>query len=97
MLSWVDTFKDNQIFKEFKTSTSKLNPKRNEALKELKSDNSIKLLKADKGNSTVITDSLDYDTKIMTLLKDETTYKIVSFHTNPIVAIEKRVNKLLWR
>ena len=33
----------------------------------------------------------------MTLLKDETSYKIVPFRPYPIVAIKRRVKKLLWR
>ena len=86
-----------QILKNSRPLRPNLTPKETKALKELKSDNSIKIFKADKGNSTVIMDSVDYDTTIMTLLKDETTYKIVPFRPNPIVAIEKRVNKLLWR
>ena len=61
--------KITQILKNSRPPRPNLTPKETKALKELKSDNSIKILKADKGNFTVIMDSLDYDTKIMTPLK----------------------------
>ena len=40
-------------------------------------------------------DNLDYDTKIMTLQNNKAAYKNVPVRPNPIVALEKRVNKLL--
>ena len=66
--------KINQILKKSGPPRPNLTLEETKALKELKSDNnSIKILKADKDNFTVIMYSLDYDTKIMILLKDETT------------------------
>ena len=45
------------------------------AIKELRSNKDIVILKADKGNSTVIMNSEDYNAKISQLLDDDTTYK----------------------
>ena len=40
------------------------------ALQELRSDHTIRIMRADKGNCTVIMDKKDYDDKIMHLLND---------------------------
>jgi len=44
-------------------------------LKSLATDDSIVILPADKGRSTVILDSGDYEGKIRELLSDERTYE----------------------
>ncbi|BHF79117.1 hypothetical protein SprV_0602223600 [Sparganum proliferum] len=45
------------------------------ALKSLKTDENTIILPADKGGSTTIMDKTDYTEKMMTLLKDESTYE----------------------
>ena len=68
-----------------------------QALGELRNDPSIKIMKADKGNSTVIMNTDDYHNKLMLLLNDSNTYQILPAKPNPINAIQQSVNKLLLR
>ena len=49
-----------------------------EALKELKKDESIVILKADKGNATIITNATEYNNKINCLLSDSFVYSKLS-------------------
>ena len=46
-------------------------------MQELKSDQTIRIMRADKGNCTVIMDKKDYDVKIMHLLNDRNVYQIL--------------------
>ncbi len=55
------------------------------AIIQLKKDNSLVIKEGDKGGACVIMDSNYYRDKIMLLLSDETTYKVVNN-----VKIEKR-------
>ena len=48
-------------------------------LNNLRRDESIIITKADKGNTLVVMDTKDYDSKLNALLKDEKTYKQLSF------------------
>ena len=48
-------------------------------LNNLRRDESIIITKADKGNILVVMDTKDYDSKLNALLKDEKTYKQLSF------------------
>ena len=47
-----------------------LSPEEKKALQELRSDHTIRIMRADKDNCTVIMDKKDYDDKIMHLLND---------------------------
>ena len=73
-------------------------PKRNidkeeeKPLKELKEDKNIVILKADKGNCTVIMDRPDYDQKINALLNDNDIYSKLVTKRNPLKNITKDVN-----
>ena len=73
-------------------------PKRNidkeeqQALKELKEDKDIVILKADKGNCTVIMHRPDYDQKINALLNDNDIYSKLVTKRNPLNNITKDVN-----
>ena len=61
-------------------------------MRELKSDSDIVILKADKGNATVVMDSSDYESKVFDLLADpayETTTR------NPLGKIEATTKKLI--
>ncbi|MFX0618098.1 reverse transcriptase domain-containing protein, partial [Escherichia coli] len=63
------------------------------ALKNLRNRQDIVILRADKGNATVIMDTSDYNTKIQQLLSDESTYKMVK--TDPTTNILNTVKKLI--
>ena len=73
-------------------------PKRNidreeeQALKQLKEDKDIVILKDDKGNCTVIMDRPDYDQKINALLSDNDIYSKLVIKRNPLNNITKDVN-----
>ena len=78
-------------------------PKRNtdkeeeQALKELKEDKDIVILKADKGNCTVIMDRPDYDQKINALLNDNDIYSKLVTKRNPLNNITKDVNDFMYQ
>lgn len=62
------------------------------ALRQLRNDKSIVILRADKGNATVIADRSIYNKKINEVVKDEKTYKHIS--RNPTTRIENRYQEL---
>ena len=47
------------------------------ALKDLKSDKTRIIMKADKGNSFVVMDRNEYENKMENLLSDQTTYRVI--------------------
>ena len=63
------------------------------ALKKLKNDDSITIVKADKGNCTVVLDTVDYENKMKELLSHEETYSTIL--KNPIKKIERLLNAKL--
>lgn len=63
------------------------------ALRELRNNRDVLVLPADKGNATVIVDTIDYENKIAQLLNDEATYKKVNY--NPTSRVSTKVNRLL--
>ena len=63
------------------------------ALRDLRNDNSIVILPADKGNATVVMDRSTYSDKMNALLKDEGTYLCIS--RNPTTRVEKQVSEAL--
>jgi hypothetical protein len=58
--------------KKFRTNTTQ----EEEAIKELAKDKSIKILKADKGNVTVVMDTEDYENKLTAMVNTEKCRKI---------------------
>ena len=56
-----------------------------EALKELKNNEKIVILKADKGNATVVMNTEDYEEKVNSLLSDECTYEKLPTRPNPVI------------
>ena len=62
------------IKKATKKIISNLNEEEHQALKQLKEDKSVVLLKADKGNAIVIMDKNDYYKKVKELLTDHTKF-----------------------
>ena len=63
------------------------------ATKDLSRDTSIVILPADKGKSTVVLNSSEYDGKIKTIILDRKTYKKLKH--DPASALERRMNDLL--
>ncbi|XP_072022763.1 uncharacterized protein [Amphiura filiformis] len=63
------------------------------ALKDLKKNNAITILPADKGKATVVMDSTDYDDKINVLLSDEKTYEKLT--TDPTAKYKKELATIL--
>ena len=61
--------KVSKILKSSKPPQRNITHEEEEALKELKKDESIVILKADKGNATVIMNATEYNDKINCLLK----------------------------
>ena len=84
-----------EILKQAKSPPRNLT-KEEEALKQLKSKKNITILKADKGNATVIMNSVDYDQKINLLLNDSSTYVKLSVKSNPVTKITSNVNKFVF-
>ena len=70
-----------------------LSSEEEEALKRLQSDKSIIILPADKGRSTVVMDSEEYDKKILSIVNDENTYKCLKKDPSP--TLQLRMNSLL--
>ncbi|XP_039189356.1 uncharacterized protein LOC120303718 [Crotalus tigris] len=64
-----------------------------QALRQLKRDDSIVILPADKGRMTVVMDKTLYTTKALKLLNDRTAYRIVE--KDPSVTLRNKINKLL--
>ena len=58
------------------------------AIKNLRTDTSIKITKADKGNSTVVMDSVDYKTKINELLNKGDVYQELKKDPTPSVDLK---------
>ena len=67
---------------------SNLTKNKKDALRNLRADKSIHILKADKGNATVILDRLEYDNKILALL-NTSTYK--ELKRDPTANIERKI------
>ena len=84
-----------QVLSNVKPPQSNSTKDETESLQKLQGHDDIIVLSADKGNCTVVMDKSDYDSKLMVLLNDSATYKIVT--KNPNLAIEKRLNNFIWR
>lgn len=75
--------------------TSNLNKDQRLALKKLKDNKEITILKADKGNCTVVLDTQEYDGKMKDILSDKTTYR--KLERNPTAATERKVAQFVWK
>ena len=88
--------KVSEILKSAKPPQRNITHKEKKALKELKKDKSIVILKADKGNATIGMNATEYNDKINCLLSDSSAYSILSKKSNPITKITSDVNKYVW-
>ena len=68
-------------------------PKEMKALKDLACDKDVLILPADKGKATVVMNKDDYDAKMMTMLRDENTYRPVK--KDPTSPLERNMNSML--
>ena len=73
-----------------------LSAEERKALKELQSDSNIKIMKADKGNCTVVMNTKDYDNKLLALLNDCEVCRVLSKRDKSITSVEKQANNLVW-
>ena len=88
--------KVSKILKSAKPPQRNITHEEEEALKELKKDESIVILKADKGNATIIMNATEYNDKINCLLSDNSVYSKLSKKSNTITKITSDVNKYVW-
>ena len=63
----------------------------------MKRNPEIVVLKADKGNATVVMNSKDYDQKVNSMLTNECTYVKLPSRPNPINQISTTVNQYVWK
>ncbi|CAB4040847.1 Hypothetical predicted protein, partial [Paramuricea clavata] len=76
-----------EVLRRATLPASNLTKNKKDTLKNLRADKSIHILKADKGNATVILDRLEYDSKILALL-NTSTYK--ELKRDPTANIERK-------
>ncbi|CAB4032037.1 Hypothetical predicted protein [Paramuricea clavata] len=77
-----------EVLRRATLPASNLTKNKKDALKNLRADKSIHILKADKGNATVILDRLEHDNKILALL-NTSTYK--ELKRDPTANIERKI------
>jgi hypothetical protein len=63
------------------------------ALKDLKKEESIMILPADKGKATVIVDKVDYEEKVKNMLNDEKTYE--KLKSDPTARYKRKLISIL--
>ena len=83
--------KVSKVLKSAKPPQSNITHEEEEALKELNKDKNIVILKADKGNATVVMNARDYNDKNNCLLSDSFVYSKLSKNSNPITKIPKQM------
>ncbi|XP_063390073.1 uncharacterized protein LOC134675675 [Cydia fagiglandana] len=81
------------ILRKAKLPKSNTTAEERSALRDLKENEDILVLKADKGNATVVMNSTDYDSKIRHLLDDSLVYKPVSY--NPTARVSRRIRAVI--
>lgn len=65
------------ILKSTKVPCSNVTKEERRAINTLKKDNTITIIPADKGRTTVVMDTKNYEKQMETLLQDKTTYEII--------------------
>ena len=84
-----------KILSKQRKLTPNLSPEESKALKELKNNESIMILPADKGRATVIMDKDDYDRKMVSMLNDADVYKKLT--RDPCPGLERKMNSTLLK
>jgi hypothetical protein len=86
----------NEFINKVKTKyISNLSKEEQEAIKELKEDRSIVILRADKGNAIVIMNKIDYMNKVKELLNDQD--KFISIKEDESASDESIINRRLMK
>ena len=85
-------FQVTQALASAKPPKSNISKTEKSAITNLRRDNSIHILTADKGNATVVMDRTEYEAKIQTLLASGTYRKLPK---DPTPALERKVNDKL--
>ncbi|XP_041981008.1 uncharacterized protein LOC121734461 [Aricia agestis] len=81
------------ILRKSKLPKSNITTEERLALKQLRNNNDILVLRADKGNATVVMSTEEYVQKIRSLLSDTNVYKQVSY--NPTASVTRRIRTLI--
>ena len=84
-----------KILTTFKTPKPNITKAESSAIQALKKDPSIRILKADKGNCTVVLNTSDYLQKMRSLLSDSFTYSKIK--SNPVKKLERKMNAMLLK
>ena len=86
-----------KIVRKSKPPRSNISKAEREAIRSLAKDDSVVILPADKGRTTVILDKQDYQNKVNTLLDDTNTYEKLT--SDPTRSIKNKLNQILrdWR
>ena len=88
--------KITQMILNARVSPPNLCAEERKALKELRLDSNIKIIKADRGNCTVVMNTKDYDDKLLALLNDCEVFRVLFKRDKSITLVEKQVNNLVW-
>ena len=86
-----------KIVSKSKPPSSNISKEEREAIKSLKKDDSIVILPADKGRTTVILNKQDYHNKVKALLEDTNTYEKLA--SDPTRSLKNKLIQTLrdWR
>ncbi|XP_059049893.1 uncharacterized protein LOC131844914 [Achroia grisella] len=83
------------VLRQARSPKSNLTSQEFAALKDLRKDDQVLVLKADKGNTTVVMNVSTYDSKMTDLLSDKGTYKKVKY--NPTARVARKTCELIRR
>ncbi|CAH2097401.1 unnamed protein product [Euphydryas editha] len=81
------------ILRKSKLPATNITTEERQALKNIRNNQDILVLKADKGNATVVMNTTDYQQKIRELLCDEKVYKPISY--NPTARVTRKIRTLI--
>ena len=82
-----------EAIRKAKNPPSNFSSVEREALRTLRRDDSIKILRADKGNATVFMNAVDYMSKVNDLIGDRESYKVLT--KDPTAKTERKLLSLL--
>ena len=81
------------LLKRVKAPKSNISREEWKAIKQLRRNRSLVILPADKGRATVVIDISQYDSKMMHLISDSSTYKVMQ--KDPTPSLQRKMNGLL--
>jgi len=83
-----------ELMKAMKKSCfpSNISKEEHMALRKLKENKDVTILKSDKGNATVVMDKAEYEKKVFEILKDEA---YVNVNRNPVNSLNKKLSALV--